>query len=232
MATAWSTVITGAMQIIDDERWTQQLAVDPAQFFRAKSETLKYALPLLNRPPELRTYLETGLVEPEYADGIWVSTNESLTGETQVDTGCIGYELMSCVIRASGGADVLPYSGAVYDPETGIITFPQQTEAGIEYDWDLYTDGELPDLSATQIRLCGLAMAVVWDEHFERNFLDMTPKINDASFKTVNEANYIEKGNHRLQANRQSFNDELRKYEQDCMYQSVFPTGYSRVRFV
>ena len=231
MATAWSTVITAAMQVIDDERWTEQLAIDPAQFFRAKSETLKYAMPLLSRPPELLTYLQTGLVEPEYAEGSWVSTEASTEAETQVETGFIGYELMSCVIRV-GGVEVLPYPDASYDPETGIITFPQQTEAGIEYDWDLYTDGELPDLTPTQLRLFGLAMAVVWDEHFERNFLDITPKISDSSFKTVNEANYIEKGNHRLQMNRQAFNDELRKYEQDCAYMSAFRGGSSRVRFV
>lgn len=231
MATAWSAVMTAAMQVIDDERWTQQLAVNPAQFFRAKSETLKYAMPLLSRPPELLTYLQTGLVEPEYADGSWTSTEASTEGETQISTGFTGFELMSCV-KIMGGVEVLPYPGAVYDAETGIITFPQQEEAGIEYEYDLYTDGELPDLTATQLRLFGLAMAVVWDEHFERNFLDITPKISDSSFKTVNEANYIEKGNHRLQMNRQSFNDELRKYEQDCAYMSAFRGGSSRVRFV
>ena len=231
MATAWSTVITAAMQVIDDERWAEQLAIDPAQFFRAKSETLKYAMPLLSRPPELLTYLQEGIVEPEYAEGSWESTEASTESETQVETGFIGYELMSCVVRV-GGVEVLPYTDATYDAETGIITFPIQESAGIEYDWDLYTDGELPDLTPTQIRLFGLAMAVVWDEHFERNFLDITPKINDSSFKTVNEANYIEKGNHRLQMNRQSFNDELRKYEQDCAYMSVFKGGIKRVRFV
>lgn len=232
MATAWSTVITAAMQVIDDERWIEQLAVNPAQFFRAKSETLKYAMPLMNRPPELRTYIENELVEPEYADGAWISTDESLEGDTEVDTGFTGYQLMSCVIRVDGGMEVIPYPDASYDAETGIITFPQQTQAGVEYEYDLYTDGEMADLSATQLRLFGLAMAVVWDEHFERNFLDITPKINDTSFKTVNEANYIEKGNHRLQANRQSFNDELRKYEQDCAYMTVLRGGSRRISFV
>ena len=232
MATAWSTVITAAMQVIDDERWIEQLAVNPAQFFRAKSETLKYAMPLMNRPPELRTYIENELVEPEYADGAWISTDESLEGDTEVDTGFTGYQLMSCVIRVDGGMEVIPYPDASYDAETGIITFPQQPQAGVEYEYDLYTDGEMADLSATQLRLFGLAMAVVWDEHFERNFLDITPKINDTSFKTVNEANYIEKGNHRLQANRQSFNDELRKYEQDCAYITVLRGGSRRISFV
>lgn len=232
MATAWSTVITSAMQVIDDERWAEQLAVNPAQFFRAKSETLKYAMPLMSRPPELRTYIESELVEPEYADGSWISTDASLEGETEVDTGFTGYQLMSCVIRVNDGIEVVPYPDATYDPETGIITFPQQAEAGVEYEYDLYTDGEMADLSPTQLRLFGLAMAVVWDEHFERNFLDITPKINDTSFKTVNEANYIEKGNHRLQANRQSFNDELRKYEQDCAYITVLKGGSRRISFV
>ena len=218
MATAWSDVITAAMQVIDDDRWHEQLEINPAQFFRAKSDTLALALPLLNSPPELLTYLESDVMEPSYESGEWVSDENSLTGETQIDTGCYGYDIMSCVIRRGDGTEWQPYPGAVYDPDTGFITFPQQDEEGIVYEYDLYSDGSLPDLSRSQMRLLALAVAVVWDEHFERNYLDLTPKINDSSFSTVNEANYTEKANRRLRDNRQSFNDELHKYEQMCAY--------------
>lgn len=225
MATAWSDVITAAMQIINDDRWQEQLDINPAQFFRAKSDTLAFALPLLNSPPELLTYLESDIVEPTFASGEWESTEESLTGETQVDTGYTGYDLFSCVIRAGDGTEWLPYPGAVYDAETGVVTFPQQPESGIVYEYDFYTDGTLPNLSRTQKRLLALAIAVVWDEHFERNFLDITPKIHDSSFSTVNEANYMEKSNRRLHDNRQAFNDELHKYEQMCAYLNAMNGG-------
>ena len=230
MATTWSAVISTAMQIIDDERWQEQLAVNPAQFLRAKGETLLYALPLLNRPPELLTYLQGGLTLPSYDNGEWVSTEASTTGETTVNTGMTGYDLMSCVVRSPDGTGWTAYTAASYDPETGTITFPQQTEAGIVYEYDLYTDGTLPDLTYTQTRLFGLAIAVVWDEHFERNFLDLTMKIHDSSFSTVNEANYMEKSNRRLRDNRQSFNDELRMYEQSCAYASLMERVAGQVK--
>lgn len=218
MATAWSDVITAAMQVINDDRWHEQLDINPAQFFRAKSDTLAMALPLLNSPPELLTYIESDITEPSYDSGEWVSDENSLTGETQIDTGIYGSDIFSCVLRCGDGTEWLPYTGAEYDADTGIVTFPQQDEAGLVYEYDFYSDGSLPDLSRSQLRLLALAVAVVWDEHFERTFLDITPKINDSSFSTVNEANYLEKSNRRLRDNRQSFNEELHKYEQMCAY--------------
>ena len=224
MATYWSDIIASAMQVINDERWQEQLATDPAQFYRAKSETVRMALPLLKRPPQLLQRLQNGMVVPLYADTEWVSTEASLTEETAVDTGMLGYDLMSCVVRVSGGTDILPYPGVTYDPETGIVTFPVQTEAGTEYELDFYTDGTFPDLTPSQMRLFALAVAVVWDEHFTRDYYDLTPKIHDTSFDTVNEANYIDKSNRRLHENRQSFNDELRSYEQMCAYLNAVNT--------
>lgn len=229
MGTPWSRVITSSMQVVNDIRWEEQLAVNPAQFFRAKSETLKYALPLLNSPPELFSWLMHGLKEPCYASFDWTSTEQSLSGSAPVMTGCIGYELMSCVVRVNDGTEAIPYPDARYDAETGLVTFPKQSEAGTQYELDFYTDGSFEhELSLTQMRLLGLAIAVVWDEHFSADWLNLQPKIKDASFETVNEANYAEKSNRRKLDNRQSFNDELKKYEQLCAYQNLVTRFASR----
>lgn len=221
MATGWSTVINAAMQALDDERWAEQLNVSPAQFLRAKSDTVAFALPLLNSPPELLDYLEKDWTEPEYDDYAWVSTEESTTAETALETGLTGFELMSCMVKSEDGTEAYPYSDAAYDPETGYVTMPIQPKAGITYEFDFYTDGSMADLTKSQLRLFGLAVAVVWDEHFERDWLKLTQKIHDSSFDTVNEANYMDKSNKRLHDNRQSFNDELKKYEQLCTYKTV-----------
>ena len=225
MATGWSEIINAAMQALDDERWREQITVSPAQFYRAKSDSVLFALPLLNSPPELLDYLEKDMVLPEYDDFSWTSTEESLSGETSVETGLLGYEIMSCIVYGEDGTSVAPYSGADYDAETGIVTFPQQEAAGVHYELDFYTDGTFNDLTLSQKRLFGLAVCVAWDEDFSRNWLNLQPKIHDSSFSTVNEANYMDKLSLRLRENRQSFNDELHKYEQLCAYKTMRSNG-------
>jgi hypothetical protein len=213
------------MQALDDERWREQITVSPAQFYRAKSDSVLFALPLLNSPPELLDYLEQYMVTPQYDDFSWTSTEESLTGETAVDTGLLGFELMSVIVYGADGTSAAPYAGAAYDADTGIVTFPQQDSAGVHYELDFYSDGTFNDLTYSQIRLFGLAVCVVWDENFGATWLNLQPKIHDSSFSTVNEANYMDKLTVRLRENRQSFNDELHKYEQLCAYKTMRSNG-------
>lgn len=225
MATTWADIVAAALVQIDDVRLEEQMAVSPAQFYRRMAALIQQAMPLLSRPPELLTFLKDGMTVPEYDDLEWTSDEQSTEQETQIETENIGYDLCSVtqrVIHDNGTVSLLPYADAVYDPETGIVTMPQQESAGIEYDFDFYTDGEFPDLSETQMRLFALAIAVVWDERFSRNWLSMTAKIHDDSFKTVNEANYIQQITKRLHDNRIAFNDELRWYEQLCAYNGLF----------
>lgn len=226
MATGWSDIITAAMQIIDDINWRDQLAISPAQFYRAKSETVQFSLPLLNRPPEFLQYLQEGMEAPSYADYEWTSTEESTGAATVVETGMTGFALCSVSQRSADGFDYFPYTIVAYDAETGTVTFPVQTAAGIEYSIDFYTDGSFPDLTPTQMRLFALAVAVTWDDKFQRDWLSDTMKLRDASFDTVNENNYMRQTNERFLANKTAFNDELRDYEQYCAYANV--VGYSK----
>ena len=224
MATAWADIVTAALVQIDDVRLEEQMAVSPAQFYRRMSDLITQALPLLSRPPELAGYLKRGMVTPQYDDYEWTSDAGSTISEVTVETGMIGYDLCSVTQRVAnpnGTVSLIPYSGASYDPDLGTVTMPEQTAEGIEYDFDFYTDGEFPDLTESQLRLFALAVAVVWDERFSRNWLSMTPKISDESFKTVNEANYAEKITRRKSENRISFDNELRWYEQRCAYMGV-----------
>jgi hypothetical protein len=115
-----------------------------------------------------------------------------------------------------------PVSGVTYDPETGTVVFPKQETVGLEYNVDFYTDGSFYyDLTEAQKRLLGLAVGVVWDERFSRNWLNLTMKVKDASFDTVNESNYMREVQNRLFMNRHLLNDELRKYEQDVAYKNT-----------
>ena len=233
MATAWADIISAAMVQIDDVRLDEQMAVDPARFYRRMSAVIWQAMPLLSRPPELLTFLKTGLVDSAYDDAEWTSTTESKTQPTVVETGKIGFDLCSCVFRQympNGTVALLPYA-VEYDAQTGNVTFPVQAEEGLDYELDFYTDGQFPTLTESQLRLFALAIAVVWDERFSRSWLNMMPKIHDESFDTVNEANYTQQITKRLHDNRISFNDELRWYEQRVAYTNIV-NNYTNIQLV
>lgn len=222
--TGWSEIILDAAGVlIDDIRWTKDAANVPARFFSAKSDFVRAALPRLNRPPNLLTYLEAHMTEPIYDEYVWISTEESKTGPTQVDTSKIGYQLCTVALRAANGHSETAYPEASYDSETGIVTFPEQPSEGLEYTCDFYTDGTFPKLTISQEQLFALAVAVVWDQRMDRTWLSLTPKIKDSSFETVNEGNYAEKISQRLQRNEFALSDKLRKYEQDCAYATRVP---------
>lgn len=226
MGTPWTEIICNyAMPVMDDVRLIDQMGENPALFFRRMALYMDLAIPMVSRPPELDFYLNYELVKPVYDDMIWRSTSESLEGETTVETTMTGYDLFSCSLREvdeSGVVTSMPVSGVTYDPETGTVVFPKQETVGLEYNVDFYTDGSFYyDLTEAQKRLLGLAVGVVWDERFSRNWLNITMKVKDASFDTVNESNYMREVQNRLFMNRHLLNDELRKYEQDVAYKNT-----------
>lgn len=229
MGTTWSEIICNyAMPLIDDVRLTDQMDENPALFLRRMCLYMDLAVPMLSRPPELDAILKTGQVKPNYDDYIWISTPESTEQQTVVDTGKIGYELFSASLRTADESGVItakPVLDVEYDPETGEVTMPVQESKGLEYSLDFYTDGTFePDLTEAVKRLLGMAIAVVWDERFSRNWLSLTMKVKDSSFDTVNESNYMREVQARLVTNRKLLNDELRKYEQDLAYTNTVPT--------
>lgn len=225
--TSIAEIISEAMIYIDDVRLQEQLSSNPALFYRRMSAYVSAAMPLLNSPPELYQHIASGLTMPTFDSTGWVSTDESTTQETNtVDTGMVGYDLCSVVIRSEDGMYTEPYSGYEYDSETGIVTFPVQSATGIEYELDFYKDGEVADLTQTMKRLFGLAVAIVWDERLDHAWLSIAVKLKDSSFQTVNESNYMDKLAIRRVTNRQAFQDELRKYEQNNAYINVLrPTS-------
>lgn len=239
MGTSWSGIITNyAMTNIDDVRLQEDAANDPAAFLRRMSLYMENAIPLFSMPVQMREYLRDGLVMPSYDDMYWDSTVESTAQSTVVETGKTGYELFSCAIvkqDVTGGVFLTPYSGAVYDKESGRVTFPPQDGAGIRYSLDFYTDGAFGhDLTMEQKRILGLCVANVWDERFFRNWLNDQVKIKDASFDTVNEGTYMREGAAKHEKNRARLMDELHKYEQDCTYLNVVQRGrigYGRYQF-
>ena len=229
--TAVAEIITQAMVYIDDIRLQEQLAVNPALFYRRMSDYITAAMPLLSSPPQLFDYVNKEYTAPEYGDMYWTSTDESTAGETVLSTEYIGYDLCS-IVSLDSENNATAYSEAVYNSETGEITFPQQLSADINYEIDFYKDGEVADLTPTMLRLFALAVAIVWDERFSNSWLSITPKIKDSSFQTVNESTYIDKLTNRQKENRQRFQDEMRKYEQNSAYKTIVSPYQHKVTLV
>jgi hypothetical protein len=227
MATGWSEIINKAAIIIDDDNWTRELNTSPARFFRAKSDWVTMALPLLNRPPNLQAWIKDGMTNPAYDTAEWVSDEQSTDGETTVATGLVGYAMVSVTQRSADGLSETPYSlpENAYDPETGNLTFPQQTEEGTVYEIDAYTDGTFRDLDYTLIRLFSLAVSVVWDERLDTNWLNDTMKIKDSSFETEKESTYMNSTGAKRSRNRAAFQDEIALYEQNSAYLTRVPQG-------
>lgn len=229
--TAIADVIEQAMVYIDDIRLQEQLAVNPALFYRRMADYVNAAMPLLSSPPQLFEYVNNEYAAPEYTDAYWTSTVESTVGETVIDTGAIGYDLCS-VVSLDSENNATAYPDATYDSETGEVTFPRQTSSEINYEIDFYKDGETADLTPTMIRLFALAIAIVWDERFSNSWLNITQKIKDSSFQTVNESTYMDKLTNRQKENRQRFQDEMRKYEQNSAYKTIVSPYRHKVTLV
>lgn len=229
--TAIAEVITQAMIYIDDIRLQEQLAVNPALFYRRMSDYINAAMPLLSSPPQLFDHVNKEYTAPEYDNYYWTSTDESVTAETVIPTEFIGYDLCS-IVSLDVENNATAYTEAIYDSETGEITFPQQISSGINYEIDFYKDGEVADLTPTMRRLFALAVTIVWDERFSNSWLNITQKIKDSSFQTVNESTYMDKLTNRQKENRQRFQDELRKYEQNSAYKTVVSPYQHKVTLV
>lgn len=227
--TGWSDVITAAMQVIDDERWRDELRTNAAQFFRAKSQTVIFALPLMSKPPELLAYIQHEMAEPVYDDYTYISYSAASRGETvTIETGKIGFELCTASMRSLDGTAGFP-TQAEYDSETGAVTLTLAESGAREYSIDFFNDGAFQTLTPTQMRLFALAVAVTWDNRFQRDWMANTMKIHDGSFETVNESNYMDKTNAKYLNNMQAFEDELRDYEQKCAYAAVVRKSYGLI---
>lgn len=223
MATSWAEIEAAAMLPIDDLRLQEQLEISPALFYRRMALYVERAVPMLSRPPELLNTLNSSMTKPLFGDYMWTSTEESTTQETAVATGLTGFDLCSCIIvqlMDDGRVLQTPYA-VTYDKETGEVVFPVQTSAGISYELDFYTDGSFADLSDAVIQLFASAMSVIWDERFSSAWLQRTPKINDSSFSSVNEANWTEKTSQAHLRKVQAFHEELKHYEQLCAYRKT-----------
>ena len=227
MGTDFSTIICQyAMVEIADPRLDEELAANPAAFFRKMSLYMQNAIPRFNRPPEIRQWLQ--FTPPRFGDYRWTAPEQSEQPQV-VDTGMIGFELFNCgvvCVNRTGAPIYTPYTEAQYNKETGEVTFPAWLDEGAVFEMDFYTDGTFEqELTYEMQRILGLCVQYIWETRFVGDWLDRTPKVTDKSFSTPNEANATRANTERIKFLRGQLDDEIISFEHNLAYQqTVGPT--------
>lgn len=229
MGTSWASVITDdALLIINDLRLNNELAENPALFFRKMAFYMKSAIPRFNRPPEIKSWLT--YTEPEY-NALVYTVGDEQTESFTVPSGLTGYDLMSAGTMAEdvyGNPEYTPFAAASYDPETGDITVnASETEpvpAGTVLSFDFYTDGAFDnDLTDGQRRILALCLQYVWEQSFTNEWLNRAPRAKDRSFDAGNVSSQTRANTERLNAIKRTLDDEMNGYAQTCEYMQAVP---------
>lgn len=233
--TSWKEIILNYGNLfVDDVRAQEKYSINPASFLNEYSYYMAIAIPKFSRPNEIVQYLARH-TEPVYNEYYWSVPLEILpVGETEqtptttptvIETGMTGYELCSVVIRyvdKFGNPTDEPYLQATYNSQTGEVTFPAGLIRGTEFVICLYLDGYfLVPITEAMKRILGMCLYHVWDYRFSGDWISRAPKVNDKSFTSPNEANWTRSQEEERRSKENTLNQEIRNYEQQCIYQSV-----------
>lgn len=219
MGTTFREILSGAMYFMEDARWKEQLASNPAQFYRAKSANVIHAIPRFNCPPNIQYYLT--YESPAYTDYEYTTTAETRV----VHTGITGYELCTAGEWTNiGSMPVFRQSAQTYDPETGDVTFDMSLGANFTVSFDFYSDGEFHhDLDDNQKRILSLAVAVDWYFQFANDYLGIANLVVDKSFAMKSPAEHIRANTERLRYLQEQLRSELFAYEQRLYKMQTVP---------
>lgn len=233
MSTLFSEIITKyGMHFIDDARWSEQLQLNAAQFFRAKSQFLVSSIPLFRRPPNIQGLLK---YQDALFDDYSYTATENQTAPVEIDTNCIGYDICSVgtiVEESDGGITYTPITDFTYDQDFGIVTLNEDVSEGQRLDFDFYTDGFFyNDLNNTQKRILGLCMSVDWFYNFSNEFLNVLNVIADKTFSPKSAPAEDKRANtNRYEVLRHQLASELMAYEQTLYAMKTIPTsGWSNL---
>jgi hypothetical protein len=224
MGTTWASVITeDALLVINDQRLYEELAENPALFFRKMAFYMQTAVPRFHRPPEIQQYLT--YTAPVF-DSLTFQPTEDKTAPFSPETALPGYDMMSAGIMTEdvyGNPVYTPTDLASYDSGTGVITIAASEEApvaaGTVFSLDFYTDGTFDnELTLSQRRILALCLQEAWETAFANDWLNRIPRAKDRSFDAGNVANQTRANTERKAAVKRALDDALAAYEQNCAY--------------
>lgn len=214
MGTGFSEIIQDAMYFMNDVRWHEQLASDPAQFFRAKSAFVISAIPRFNCPPNMQEFLT---YTPPMSDDTSYTATEAQTSGFVIETGKTGFQICSAAMenKQSNGSVFLSPVDCSYDDETGDVTINADVAAGASLVLDFYTDGTFDNvLDNEQKRILALAVACDWYFQFANDYLGIANLVTDKSFSIKSPSEHIRANTERMRYLREQLRSELHAYEQ------------------
>lgn len=241
-ATAWSDVVTRYGNVfVDDARMKDKYEQCPAQFFDEAFYYFAAAIPRFNLPPQIIPYLTYS--KPYFSFFEYTVPNNTQDGNgeagsgqavepqpttepTVVKTRQFNYEICSVVIYSTdqfGNPIETAYTDAVYDSVSGEVTLPAGIIPGTVFRMYFAIDGYFNNpLTQEMKRLLGLAFQLVWENRFTGEWLPRAAKVSDKSFSPPNEANWTRAQEEKRRGMEASFNDEMWRYEQNCVRQGAF----------
>jgi hypothetical protein len=212
---------------IDDIGWQTELATNPAQFYRAKSQYVIAAVPRFSRPPEMKDWL--AYTDPDYDDYLYTAPEEK-TAPVTIETEMEDFELCSVGLLTTdigGNTTYTPVTDFTYDSVTGdVVLNSTSLSEGDRVDIDFYSDGTFTNALNGEIwSILGLCVAFIWQEHFNNSFLNQTPKVKDRTFDTGSESAHTTAMENKLKGMRGRFNDAMLQLERNLMYRQTMPIG-------
>jgi hypothetical protein len=212
---------------IDDINWQTELAQNPAQFFRAKSQFVIAAIPRFSRPPEAKDWL--AYTAPTYDDYLYVA-EEDESAPVTISTSLDDFEMCNVGLLstdAAGNVTYTPVTDYTYDADTGEVTLNTTSlTAGQQVDIDFYSDGTFANpLNGEIWRILGLCTAYAWFSHFTNNWLNLTPKVKDRTFDVGSESAHMTASTTKLSEMNKKMNDSMLRLEENLMYRQVMPVG-------
>lgn len=211
---------------VNDPNWQSELAMNPAQFFRAKSQFVIESIPRFSRPPEAKEWLAH--TEPDYNDYLYTAPEDE-TAPVTIATGMTDFEMCSVGLLTTdiaGNTTYEPITDFSYDADTGEVTVNVDLASGAKVDIDFYTDGVFAHaLNAEIWRILGMCVAVVWQEHFNNSFLNQTPKIKDRTFDVGSESAHITASENKLKGMVERLNGSMLRFETNTAYRQTMPIG-------
>ena len=218
------------LQYVNDQRLNKMAKENPALYARNAWGYMQFAIPSFKRPAHMLPWLlgdkdHPKLIKPRF-DSYYFDNQTYLVDDLTLHLGenYIGYELFNCKIVTEDRDGNLFEEDAdnkvEYDAETGDVTIHGTQAEPIKpkttLSMDFYTDGYfVEDLNEEQKRILGLAFGIAWQERFNNDYLSNVAKVEDRSFSQQNIANKQKSDDLKLRNMRASFNQEMRKYEQN-----------------